>query len=1692
MTVQEPWRRFELSGTFPWDGVTSVLLTGGWCMKLPDLLSIQMDSYREFVERLEEIIKNSFPWELSVQARQVTKVTFKVSEVRLAPPPFDEAECFSRKFPYQYPILVTLNIADDNTCFPDVLLGFIPALTSRVSLFYGKDSPRERVAIAQIVPRPEIRLARKVKTLLTLAKNKDSERINRLINRLIDKFNKINNTEYTLNDLNLLDISINLKNYQIRLIGDLFADAVSKTMSRLKSYFKRIRLKNFDEVKYFVIPSLPDMFTRLFEHYLDRTGLIQLLDKTNPLAEVSHKRKVTFCGLGGIRDLHGDKPEREVHPSHFGRLCPLETPESVKIGLNLHFALGARVEKGVIKSCYQDKSGNQVYLSPEDEEKDCIIAPSDYDHHKLSKKNDTIVCEEPTHREIAHGQFLGAASALIPFISHDDMNRAMMGAKFMKQALPLLHCEPPLIKTGLETKVGRESRLCVIAEKDGTIKQVSQREIVVHYDGEERERHYPLVPVPGVLPGIGSFYRLPSNIAVVSQFDGVVETVSKSKVKVESVDTQLRMVKTYQIPDGFKVCVERGAQVKEGQVLAYREKVCAGDVLADSAATVNGELALGVNLLVAYMPWYGWNFEDAVVVSEEAAEKLTSLHLEPQGDGGFKLVTKKLEVGDKIANRHGNKGVVSNILPKERMPRLKDGTCIDIILNPHGVISRMNIGQLLETHWGWIAKKRGEPLTFPPFCRINLDDLDKALRGNGLPDGKAKVSWTDEKGETHEAEVVVGYQYIMKLNHLAEDKFHVRTTGQRTLITLQPPKGKKRDGGQRLGEMEVWALQAHKAERVLEELLTYRSDVLIEPLNHGPFLPESFRALVMHLRGLGIDVRLIVHDQRGNCKEFPIENPRQKFDPKKFVRLEIALAGEDQIKRWSRGEVKDIRYEEKRYRCSNSKCEFKAYEDELKGKKLCLKCYSKLEVELAPSREGLFGSKIFGDEKNRERMGHIELACSIPHPLDHSRDLKILPVIPPAYRPRLRDVIGGLSDYYQRILYWNNQLKLIMSKEGFESRRNRVWAELVRAIARLFGVKAHIRGGKISYKTLPRSERRDDLRSRLEGKTGLLRGFLLGKRVDFSGRAVIVPDPTLPFGCFRLPWEAASKIYNHQWGGHDLSEKAYKAGVEKRVGNSIFLLNRAPTLHRYNIQAFKPAPQNPFWEHKVIAIHPLICGVYNADFDGDTMAFYYLEGEAAKEAEERMSPIRHLFSVANGNLNVHLAQDIVSGIYLLTLNDEGRRCLAELLNQDSLTVCGSPVDKNTLREAVEKYVRSQYSIGKSSKVPDVLDQVMRLGFKVATEKGLSFSVFDLPVLPATERQNCFSTVKSITDEQERTEVLRRCCGDKILKELRKLPPEHPIAVLVLSGARGDKLQLARIGGAVIAKENVPLSCYVEGLSSLEYFFASMYARQEMMDKKLGPAVTGYLTRKLVYCAYPVTIVCERCNDTEGLRVPIEPVRRLVGRVVAKGIDGILSVGQVIEHKHLEDLEKLKARGLSHIWVFSPFTCTAEGGVCQRCYGWDLSQPDGKFPEIGLPVGVIAAQSIGERGTQEMMRTFHGTARGIVSNVLKVKEIFDKGSKGDLEELIQLLREAYENSVDDKHFEIILKQMKQVSRKGNLRFRSLLKVARSRKDVGEPEHSFLAAALFDSSFSVLRDAAVRGLSDTLWFPAAKILLGFRLN
>jgi len=672
------------------------------------------------------------------------------------------------------------------------------------------------------------------------------------------------------------------------------------------------------------------------------------MDQPNPLAELTHKRRLSALGPGGLNRDRASFEVRDVHYSHYARICPIETPEGPNIGLIGSLATYARInEYGFIEAPYRiiDRSGDKprvtgeiVYLAA-DEEDGCFIAqakePLDENGYFI---NDRITARvradvqsvEPAridYVDVSPRQVVSVATAMIPFLDHDDANRALMGANMQRQAVPLLRPEAPFVATGIEYKAGKDSGVCVLAQQDGFVKKVSADTIVI--EDELHETHT---------------YKL-------NKF-----TRSNS-----------------------------GTCINQRPIVSAGEKVQKGDVIADGPSTDHGEISLGRNILIGFMTWEGYNYEDAVLLSEELVQKdvFTSIHIEkyeceardtklgaeeitrdlpnvgddalkdldadgiirvgaevhpgdilvgkvtpkgeteltaeerllraifgekarevrdtslkvPHGEEGIIVDVKvfdrkdhselspgvnrmvrvyiaqkrKISVGDKMAGRHGNKGVVSRVMRKEDMPFLPDGTPLQIVLNPLGVPSRMNLGQVLEMHLGMAAKSLGWRIATPDFDGATFEQIQNALEmGGKRRDGKT-ILYDGRTGDQFDNPVTVGYMHYLKLHHLVDDKMHARSTGPYSLVTQQPLGGKAQFGGQRFGEMEVWALEAYGAANTLQEILTVKSDDIVgrvkayEAIVKGknipaPGVPESFKVLIKELESLSLDVKVLDAD----------------------------------------------------------------------------------------------------------------------------------------------------------------------------------------------------------------------------------------------------------------------------------------------------------------------------------------------------------------------------------------------------------------------------------------------------------------------------------------------------------------------------------------------------------------------------------------------------------------------------------------------------------------------------------------------------------------------------------------------------------------------------------------------------------------------------------------------------------------
>ena len=737
-----------------------------------------------------------------------------------------------------------------------------------------------------------------------------------------------------------------LGNRRVRSVGELLQNQFRIGFSRMERVIReRMTLQDLDIVTPQSLINIRPV-TAAIKEFFGSSPLSQFMDQTNPLAELTHKRRMSALGPGGLSRERANFDVRDVHYSHYGRLCPIETPEGPNIGLISYLASYARVnEYGFLVTPFRKVrkpdccvTDEVEYMTADVEDRYIVAQATEPLDENGCLKNRRITCrhrdeiievdrERVDYVDISPRMMVSIATAMIPFLENDDANRALMGANMQRQAVPLLTTEAPIVATGIEHKCAVDSGVTVLAEDDGYVESVSATNIVIRYDSGE-VKNYKLI----------KFSR--SN---------------------------------------------QGTCINQRPVVGAGERVAKGDVIADGPSTSHGEISLGKNILVGYMNWEGYNYEDAILLNERLVmeDVFTSIHVEeyecdardtklgpeeitrdipgvgddalkfldergiisvgaevrsgdilvgkvtpkgetdltaeerllraifgekarevrdtslkvPHGESGIivdvKVFTReagdemspgvnqvvrvyiaqkrKISVGDKMAGRHGNKGVVSRILPREDMPYMPDGTPLDIVLNPLGVPSRMNIGQVLEVHLGYAAQALGWKVATPIFNGANEATIRETLKFAGLREDGKSYLYDGRTGERFDNAVTVGYVYFLKLHHLVDDKIHARSTGPYSLVTQQPLGGKAQFGGQRFGEMEVWALEAYGAAYTLQEILTVKSDDVTgrvktyESIVKGhnipqPGVPESFKVLVKELQSLCLDVRILDKD----------------------------------------------------------------------------------------------------------------------------------------------------------------------------------------------------------------------------------------------------------------------------------------------------------------------------------------------------------------------------------------------------------------------------------------------------------------------------------------------------------------------------------------------------------------------------------------------------------------------------------------------------------------------------------------------------------------------------------------------------------------------------------------------------------------------------------------------------------------
>lgn len=775
------------------------------------------------------------------------------------------------------------------------------------------------------------------------------ERMDELVPKHITTEDMIASINYLLNlshGLGKPDDIDHLANRRIRCVGELLQNQFRIGLTRLERVVReRMTIQDLDVVTpQTLINTKP--ITSAIREFFGSSQLSQFMDQTNPLSELTHKRRISALGPGGLTRERAGFEVRDVHYTHYGRLCPIESPEGPNIGLISALSSFAQInEYGFIETPYRkvDPETHKLtdiveYMSADVEDNYIIAQASEpvnedgkfvHPRIRVRFKNEVIEVDSDKvqYVDVSPKQLVSVAAAMIPFLEHDDAKRALMGANMQRQAVPLMITESPIVGTGIEYRAAKDSGILVLAEDDGVIKKVTCDSITVKYKNGK---------------------------------------------------TVVHKLRKFKRTNGG-TCINQKPIVKKG------EKVKKGDAIADGPATQNGEMALGKNVLVAFSTWEGYNYEDAILINERLVKEdvFTSIHIEeydcecrdtklgaeeitrdipnvgddslkdldengiirigaevrpgdilvgkvtpkgeteltaeerllraifgekarevrdtslrvPHGEAGtivdVKIFTRdnsdelgpgvnqiircyiatkrKISVGDKMAGRHGNKGVISRVLPEEDMPFMPDGTPIDILLNPLGVPSRMNLGQVLEVHLGGAAKALGWKISTPVFDGATEEDVKELLAKAGMSEDGKMTLYDGRTGDPFASPITVGVMYMLKLHHLVDDKIHARSTGPYSLVTQQPLGGKAQFGGQRFGEMEVWALEAYGASYTLQEILTVKSDDIVGRVKTyeaivkdenipEPGVPESFKVLLKELQALGLDIKILRED----------------------------------------------------------------------------------------------------------------------------------------------------------------------------------------------------------------------------------------------------------------------------------------------------------------------------------------------------------------------------------------------------------------------------------------------------------------------------------------------------------------------------------------------------------------------------------------------------------------------------------------------------------------------------------------------------------------------------------------------------------------------------------------------------------------------------------------------------------------
>lgn len=1461
-------------------------------------------------------------------------------------------------------------------------------------------------------------------------------------------------------------------------------------------------------------------FTPALSSFFTQSSLSSTPDQINPLHMLNGMSKVTVMGDGGVKDaMMVRAEERAVHPSHMGFIDPVHTPDSDKIGVVMTLPLGVRKSGEDLKTSVYDVKKKKTRLASPSEIRGMVLAMPDQfkDGKFVSKRVKAIV--EGKHQLVnpkdvdlvlkTSKQAFSIATNTIPFLPSAQGVRVQMAAKMSEQAIPLTNREAPMV----QVKVG------------GTTMEGA----------------------------IGSGF------SIQALADGLVKSVSKNRVIIKTKDGEVEQTLYNNIPLNNKAFLHATARVKEG------DQVAEGDTIADSNFTDGGKLAIGTNLRAAYIPWKGYNFEDGIVITETAAEKLTSEHMHEYGAEGNKttelslnkrmawkgdltvqqqntmdkdgvvkkgtilrkgdpmfvgvrenrldpdyIVMKRLgasfsakkgfqeswdkdvdgevvdvvrigkrakiyvrtkeaaQIGDKLTNRHGGKGIITKIIQDNESPHDKDGKPIDILLNPHGVVSRINPSQILETAAAKIAEKNGKPYVVDNFSgedyvRKVTADLAKA----GLKDTELLF---DPHSKNPLGEVLVGPQYVLKLSKQATDQFSARSEGKYD-INKSPLRGGA-DGSKALDLLSMYSMLAHGARSNLREMATYKAtqnqpfwDWLSAGSKTGMLKPPpaptfAYKKFEAYLKATGVNMqrrgskmvlgpmtdREVTKMSSGEVKE-PIFLKAKNLKEEKGGLMDPFTTGGRLGDRWSHIQLPEAMpnpvFADPIQKLTN--INKKQYMGLVRGQLFVDKDTGEFAEEGITGGEALkiMLSKIDIDEqikhwtdkaKSSKREAGLDEANKRLKYLAGLKKLKLrpeeayiqtkIPVLPPIFRPIAEMDDGKLSNPGINTLYrdvglisnelkWQNDMPF-MDDELKAELRQKLY-EGVQAVSGL--------GNPIAY--YPEARRPKGLISQLHGKpakTGFFQYKVLRRQQNLVGRGTIIPEPKLGVDEVGLPEEMSWSLFEpfvmrrlvNQSGMSpvDASDQVSqrtpvaRSMLEAEMADRPVLLNRAPSLHKFSVMAFKPK----LTDGKAVKIPPLVVKGFNADFDGDAMTVHVpILTDAVKEAE-KLLPSNNLYNPGTGQVMIQPQNEAALGLYLMSKDKEAsKEIMKELPKAMQKKWDGVELDKKGLaglmRELAEELPRDH---GK------VVDKLKNMGDEHTYRTGFTVTLKDLiPKIGAKE--NIFAdTRKKLDGVRTDTAKGRAMSAEIISKASKKLDAavvksldsqadKNNFRLMVRSGARGNMNQLKQIVSSPFMVDDhkgnpnpIPvMKSFSEGLGFSDYWSTLYGARAAAVDKQMQTAEPGAFTKDIMASSITNVISGLDCNTQEGLTMslrdksgkyrPQDVEDRFLSRDVKIGSKLVARAGDPVTSSLMNTL---RDRKIDSIKVRSPLTCRKPKGTCAKCYGLN---EHGKVPSIGDNVGAVSGQALSEPLTQMTMRTFHqggisGT-RGVVTGYEKIDKLF---------------------------------------------------------------------------------------------------------